>query len=240
MAMHSLFDLAAWLAFVFSSIQLYRRRFRQPVDDFTQRLGYRYFSAITVGGLIGAFGFGTLNLSISGTPGVARSVLGGLVGAIAAVEYYKRLGGVRGSTGAVFAVPLCLGLAIGRLGCFFAGLPDQTTGTSTDLPFGVDFGDGVHRHPVQLYESLSMTLAALVLGLAVWRRTPLVMSKGFYLAVGFYAVQRFAWEFLKPYGTLIGPLNLFHLLCLLLLAYAILMAGRTDATLQVAAKPGDR
>jgi prolipoprotein diacylglyceryltransferase len=104
----------------------------------------------------------------------------------------------------------------------------------------VDFGDGIHRHPVQLYESLSMALAALALGLAVWRRIPLIMSKGFYLAVGFYAVQRFAWEFLKPYGTLIGPLNLFHLLCLLLLAYAMFMAGHTDATLQVTPESGDR
>ena len=50
-----------------------------------------------------------------------------------------------------------------------------------------------------------------------------VIENGFYLAVGFYAVQRFAWEFIKPYGAVIGPLSLFHLLSLALLAYAFLM-----------------
>ncbi|MDH4023761.1 MAG: prolipoprotein diacylglyceryl transferase [Gammaproteobacteria bacterium] len=229
MALHFFFDVAAWLSMVLMTNWLYRLRFRQAFDRFGERLGGRYFVAITLGGLAGAYGFGTLNLFFSGTPGFARSALGGLVGAIAAVEYYKSRRGVRGSTGAVFAVPLCMGLAIGRLGCFFGGLPDQTVGNPTDLPAGVDFGDGVRRHPVQLYESLSMALAALVLGLGVWRRAPLAMTTGFYLAVGWYAAQRFLWEFLKPYGAIVGPLNLFHLLCLLLFAYALIMAGRNAA-----------
>jgi hypothetical protein len=41
--------------------------------------------------------------------------------------------------------------------------------------------------------------------------------------VGFYGAQRFAWEFLKPYGTLIGPFTLFHLLSAALVAYAAFM-----------------
>ena len=36
---------------------------------------------------------------------------------------------------------------------------------------------------------------------------------GFHLFVGAYAAQRFPWEFIKPYGTVIGPFNLFHLIC---------------------------
>jgi hypothetical protein len=44
--------------------------------------------------------------------------------------------------------------------------------------------------------------------------------------IAFYAAQRFLWEFLKPYATVIGPLNLFHLVCLALLAYAAIMLAR--------------
>ena len=51
-------------------------------------------------------------------------------------------------------------------------------------------------------------------------------SAGFYLFVGVYAVQRFGWEFLKPYGTVIGPLNLFHFLSLALVVYALVFACR--------------
>jgi hypothetical protein len=36
-------------------------------------------------------------------------------------------------------------------------------------------------------------------------------------------VQRFLWEFIKPYGGAIGPLTLFHILSALLVAYAIAM-----------------
>jgi hypothetical protein len=32
-----------------------------------------------------------------------------------------------------------------------------------------------------------------------------VIENGFYLAVGYYGLQRFLWEFVKPYGPLIAP-----------------------------------
>ena len=50
------------------------------------------------------------------------------------------------------------------------------------------------------------------------------LANGFYLTVGWYGLQRFVWEFFKPYATLVGPFNLFHLVCLGLVLYA----GRDD------------
>jgi len=38
---------------------------------------------------------------------------------------------------------LAIGVAIGRIGCYLAGLDDFTYGTPTALPWGHDFGDGV-------------------------------------------------------------------------------------------------
>jgi prolipoprotein diacylglyceryltransferase len=49
------------------------------------------------------------------------------------------------------------------------------------------------------------------------------IANGFYLAVGWYGLQRFCWEFLKPYGTLLGPFTLFHLLSAAVLLYAVAM-----------------
>lgn len=57
--------------------------------------------------------------------------------------------------------PILLGLVIGRTGCFVAGLNDGTYGVFTDLPWGVDFGDGP-RHPTQLYEWLAALLALVL------------------------------------------------------------------------------
>jgi prolipoprotein diacylglyceryltransferase len=175
---------------------------------------------------LGAYIAGSVNLWLSGVGGVGRSIEGALAGAIVAIELLKARAGIRGSTGLRFVAPLAAAIAVGRIGCFLAGLDDMTYGTPTSLPWGVDFGDGVTRHPVQLYESLTMAAFLAVFVALVWRGSPAVLRSGFYLFVGVYAGQRFVWEFLKPYGTVIGPFNLFHLLSIALLVYALLFARR--------------
>jgi prolipoprotein diacylglyceryltransferase len=76
---------------------------------------------------------------------------------------------------------------------------------------------------VQLYESAVMAVFALGYVICALRRNRFVIENGFYLAVGFYGFQRFLLEFIKPYGALIGPFTLFHLLSAAVLAYAIAM-----------------
>ncbi|WP_316653128.1 prolipoprotein diacylglyceryl transferase family protein [Ovoidimarina sediminis] len=187
--------------------------------------GSGYAAALLIGALIGGYGFGTLNLALSNLPGIGRSILGALAGAIVAVELYKLVRGIRGSTGLIFIFAFATTVMVGRWGCFFAGLPDQTYGIATTMLWGADFGDGVLRHPVQLYESVSMGLFLLASLVLLAHRNPWFMANGFYLMTGFYAVQRFAWEFLKPYAAVIGPLNLFHLICLALVAYSTIIPG---------------
>ena len=81
-----------------------------------------------------------------------QSMVGGLLGGLIGVEIAKKLTGITRSTGDAFVFPVLLGLMIGRVGCFLAGLEDGTYGNPTDLPWGIDFGDGISRHPTQLYE----------------------------------------------------------------------------------------
>jgi prolipoprotein diacylglyceryltransferase len=63
-------------------------------------------------------------------------------------------------TGDLFAVPLAVGIGIGRIGCFLSGLPDRTYGSPSTMPWAVDFGDGIPRHPTQLYETAFLWLLA--------------------------------------------------------------------------------
>lgn len=83
-----------------------------------------------------------------------QSMVGGLLGGLIGVELAKKLSGVQGSTGDAFVFPILLGLMIGRTGCFVAGLADGTFGVPSALPWAIDFGDGIPRHPTQLYEIL--------------------------------------------------------------------------------------
>ena len=220
---HILFDALAWLAALFTAWHLYHWRFQVRVESISQRAGIGYFVSLTTGGLAGAYGFGTLNTVLSGQPGVGRSILGGLCGAILLIELYKVSRGIRGSTGAMLAVPFCVAVTIGRVGCFQAGLDDFAYGVESSLPWAVDFGDGITRHPVQLYEAGTMLLVAAAILAGIWRESPWLEANAFYVAIFAYGLQRFAWEFLKPYATVIGPLNIFHLLCLALLVYSVAM-----------------
>ncbi|APO49113.1 prolipoprotein diacylglyceryltransferase [Bradyrhizobium diazoefficiens] len=217
--LHTVFDVAAWLAAGAAVYWLSRQGLRFPAQSFE----LPYIAALVFGAGLAAYLFGSANLWLSGESGIARSVEGALAGGIVAVELYKWTAGIALRTGARFALPLALGIAIGRLGCYFAGLDDFTYGTPTALPWGHDFGDGILRHPVQLYESAAMGMFALLYVLAVLNRNAFAITNGFYLVLLYYGAQRFLWEFLKPYGTLIGPLTLFHLLSLFILLYAAIM-----------------
>lgn len=216
---HSAFDLAAWGSGLGLSVVLYRWRLRELTRDVARKVDGGYFAALVAGAIPGAWLAGSLNTLRDSHPALSHSVVGALVGAIVAVEIYKRARGVTGSTGGVFVGSFSLGVVIGRFGCFFAGLPDGTYGTPTRLPWAVDLGDGIGRHPVALYESgaVAIFLAAYLLGLQ--RRQAWAMRRGFYVMCVWYGAQRFAWEFLKPYPPVIGPFNLFHVLCGGLVAY---------------------
>lgn len=125
-----------------------------------------------------------------------KTIVGGLAGGWAGVEIAKRRLRVTRSTGDLFVFPVILGTCIGRLGCFLAGLEDHTHGVATRLPWGVDFGDGVRRHPTQLYEIAFLFL----LGAALWARARRPSPPGtlFRLFVLGYFSWRFAVEFIKP------------------------------------------
>jgi prolipoprotein diacylglyceryltransferase len=77
-------------------------------------------------------------------------------------------------------------------------------------------------------------LAAFTWGLR--QRQDWAMRHGFYWLAIAYGTQRFLWEFLKPYPTLIGPLNHFHLLCAGLIAYGAFMIARQKEAAREAAK----
>jgi phosphatidylglycerol---prolipoprotein diacylglyceryl transferase len=128
--------------------------------------------------------------------GGGKTIVGGLLGGLMGVELTKRWVGEERSTGDLFVLPLCLGMAVGRVGCFLAGLRDGTCGTETSLPWAVDFGDGVPRHPTQLYEIAALGLIAAW----AWRRQEAPARSGD-LFRGFmvlYLGFRLFVDFIKP------------------------------------------
>ena len=230
---HPVFDGAAWLSGGALGAVLYRWRLKGAISRAAAGIGPGYFLALGAGAVAGGYLAGSLVSLVGPAPTLSHSIAGMLAGAVAGVEAYKAVRGIKGSTGGAFTGPLALGIVVGRWGCLFAGLPDGTYGRPTSLPWAVDLGDGIGRHPVQVYESATMAafLAVYLLGLA--RRSPWAMRRGFYVFCAWYGVQRFAWEFLKPYPRLIGVgawgLDLFQFIALGLIAYGWLCFARDRA-----------
>jgi phosphatidylglycerol---prolipoprotein diacylglyceryl transferase len=156
-----------------------------------------------------------------------KTVVGALVGGWLAVEIVKRRIGVREATGDLFAVPLAVGMCIGRIGCFLSGLPDGTYGSATTMPWGVDLGDGIARHPVALYESAFLLLLATVL---VGARARLRRGEAFKLFMVSYLAFRLGADSLKPGVSLALGLTAIQWACVGGLAYyAWWLAARRPA-----------
>jgi prolipoprotein diacylglyceryltransferase len=127
-----------------------------------------------------------------------KTIVGGLIGGWVGVEITKKILGIRLRTGDAYIIPLCLGIAIGRIGCFLTGLADHTHGIATSLPWAVDFGDGIPRHPTQLYEFVYLLILACVFATkgVGWRHN--TAGDGFRWFMLAYMLFRFAIEFIKP------------------------------------------
>jgi phosphatidylglycerol---prolipoprotein diacylglyceryl transferase len=202
LAVHTLFEMAG----VFTGMRLYAVDMRaHALGPIGRGSGYAVALGCVVGAIAGSklavwIDRPDLALSLAASPRLwlmGQSIVGALVGGLCGVEIAKRWSGVRMSTGDAFVVPLALGIAIGRIGCFLAGLHDDTYGNATTLPWGVDFGDGVARHPTQLYDMLVVGALALLLR-AMRPRLAQVPGLAFKLFFCGYLAWRFAIDFAKP------------------------------------------
>lgn len=146
-----------------------------------------------------------------------KTIVGALLGALIGVEVIKKIIGVKQSTGDAFVYPLMLGMAIGRIGCFLTGLSDRTYGIATNLPWGIDFGDGIPRHPTQLYEIGFLLL--LMVFLKVRSRYSIQSGDLFKFFMISYLSFRLLIDSIKPDFQPILGLSAIQIACVLALIY---------------------
>lgn len=136
-------------------------------------------------------------------------MLGGLIG----VELTKKQLKVTVSSGDLMAYPLIVAMIIGRSGCFLAGLEDGTYGIASGLPWAIDFGDGIRRHPTNLYEILFWLLLWAALKLTE-RRHEFSNGAKFKISLSSYLVFRFLVEYIKPDYFFSFGLSVIQLTCI--------------------------
>lgn len=212
--LHAAFEALAYAL----ALVVYWRIARSAGDVLSNRQRWNVIAGAMVGALAGSrllglleqIPFTRLSFSQIFLPGGGKTVVGGLLGGWLAVEITKKLGGIQSRTGDIFVIPLCMGIGVGRVGCLLAGPADHTYGNATSLFWGVDFGDGVARHPTQAYEIVFLTILALVLH----HRAKFPHRNGvlFDSFIGAYLSWRLLIDFLKP-EPLISGLNVTQWAC---------------------------
>lgn len=187
---------------------------------------------IRLGAFCGAMIGAKLPFALADWPGLltgrvwlenGKTIVFGLVGGYVGVEAVKARLGVRVKTGDSFAVPVAAAVGVGRLSCFVAGC---CHGSPTHLPWAVDFGDGIRRHPTQLYE-LAFHLA--MAGLLAWfARRGWFPRQRFKLYLLTYLLYRLLSEAIRPEPRLALGLTGYQWACLALMP-VVLLLWRADA-----------
>ncbi len=142
-----------------------------------------------------------------------RTITGGLLGGTLSVLFIKYKLGIRDKKGNIFAPAIALGVAIGRLGCFFTGC---CYGTETSLFTGVDFGDQILRHPTQLYEFVFFAGYFVYALLKLKTARPGIL---FFRLMNIYFIFRFFQEFIRYNEHLYLGLSFFQYISIVVLIF---------------------
>lgn len=207
-------------------------------------IGYRYYSylrrhshdeinsenrlLIFIGAAVGAF-LGSHVLGVLENPKMLphmgmlyfmanKTIVGGFLGGLIGVELTKKQIGVTTSSGDLMVYPLILAMIIGRIGCFLSGLEDGTVGISSSLPWAINFGDGIYRHPTNLYEIVFW----LMLWFWLWfyeRYYRFTNGSRFKIFMVSYLLFRFAVEFIKLDPFFSFGLSAIQLACIAGIVY---------------------
>jgi phosphatidylglycerol---prolipoprotein diacylglyceryl transferase len=180
--------------------------------------------AAIVGGILGAKiivwilyfpqivkNFTNYSLLLSG-----RTVVGGFLGGTLAVILTKKILKIKDKRGNIFAPAVALGLAVGRIGCFLQGC---CYGIATNLPWGINFGDGIRRHPTQIYESLFFLI--MFFYLQKKKKENPKPGKLFQLLLVDYFIFRFFLEFIKFEPKEVWGLTIYQIIAIIALAYLL-------------------
>lgn len=126
---------------------------------------------------------------------------GGLIGVlVAGILFCKQYKKSFYELADLAVIPVALGLGIGRIANFING---ELYGRATTVPWAVDFGDGIPRHPSQLYESAKNFVMFGILWLLKEKEH---LKKGtlFWTFITLYGTFRFFIEFVREPDPQLG------------------------------------
>lgn len=213
---------------IFVGMRLYYflKRRKKDTTKLSTVVSLSLLAGATLGAFLGSHLLGSLENMPQWLASANRSayfmgnmtIVGGLLGGLIGVETAKKIVGEKSKTGDYFTFPIIVAMVIGRIGCFSAGIYEETYGNPTSLPWGMDLGDGIKRHPVNLYEILYLIAVAVLI--RFWQKK-YVLEPGatFKIFLISYLFFRFLLDVIKPGWRYCLGLGSIQLACLAGLMY---------------------
>ncbi|GAA4181559.1 prolipoprotein diacylglyceryl transferase [Sphingobacterium ginsenosidimutans] len=190
--------------------------------------------AAAVGALIGSHVIGSLERPAELFGALSKwryiwlnnTIVGGLAGGLVGVELMKKIMRKQESTGDRMVFPLIVAIMIGRIGCFYTGVFEQTYGLPTECPLGMYLGDAYRRHPVALYEIAFLILLFISLQ---WFKRRFIFQNGvlFQFFMLAYFSFRFLLDFIKPRVVILFGMSTIQITCLVVIIYYIYLLNNT-------------
>ncbi len=142
-----------------------------------------------------------------------RSITGALILGFLFAEIAKPLLGYKMPPNDRFAAIIPFSIAIGRVGCFFAGC---CGGVPYNGWCAIADAHGVPRHPTQLYEiAFQLSIGAAFIYMV---RRRILFGRLFAVYLVAYGIFRFFTEFIRDTPKTYGPLSGYQMICFVMVA----------------------
>lgn len=224
-----LYDLAGYMTAFFITWFFYRKVIRKeelpdPFRDKSQKI--EYYLYVIAGAMLGGIIISTFDGAM--IPGrnpiewiiLSKSIAGALFGGVITAELFKWLNNIKTPTGILFLPGIVLGVFIGRFGAIATGVRDFTYGLPTLLPWGMDFGDGLMRHPTMIYEMVLLAIFFTIFCFWLYSKKRIWwIRNGFYVFIVTYFIYRFLIGFIQPYSHFWLGLSTYQVIAIPMVVY---------------------
>ncbi|OIP51981.1 hypothetical protein AUK10_04200 [Candidatus Gracilibacteria bacterium CG2_30_37_12] len=227
------YDLTGYFTAFFVTWFFYKKVIRKeelpnPFTDRNQKIEYYLFviAGAMIGGIIISTFDGAMILGRNPESGIllSKSIAGALFGGIITAELFKYFHHIKTPTGILFLPGIVLGVFIGRLGAIATGIRDFTYGLPTNLPWAMNFGDGIPIHPTMIYEMILLALFFIIFCFGLYSKArKWWIRNGFYVFIIIYFTYRFLVGFIQPYSQWWLGLSTYQIIAIPMVVYGIAM-----------------
>ncbi len=233
-----LYDLSGYLVAFFVTWFFYSKvltKSELPNPFHSKQQKWEYYLYVIAGAMLGGMIISTFDGAM--IPGrnpegwllISKSIAWALFGGVITAEFYKYFNHIKTPTGILFLPGIVLGVLVGRIWAIMTGLRDFTYGLPTSLPWGVDFWDGITRHPTMIYE---MVLLAIFFAIfCVWlysTNRKWWIANWFYIFIIIYFIYRFLVGFIQPYSTWWLGLSTYQVIAIPMVMYGWWMVRKNN------------